>query len=160
MKRQHGRIGAAWSAGAIAIGLMGCASAPPAPTENEFKQMFAQRYVAPFANGDAAAWAAAFAPDAVGLHDRRPADVGQAAIAEFGKMVATHLKIDRFDVTVEQVRVNGTWAYTRGSYTTRLLMRSDGKDSGLGGEGKFFILWERQPDGQWKIIVDMGNRKS
>ena len=39
-------------------------------------------------------------------------------------------------------------------------MRSDGKDSGLGGEGKFFILWERQLDGQWKIIVDMGNRKS
>jgi ketosteroid isomerase-like protein len=144
----------------IACGLSGCASAPPAPDADEFKQMFTQRYVAPFVKGDAAAWAAAFAPDAVGLHDRRPADVGQAAIAEFGKMVATHLKIDRFDVTVEQVRVNGSWAYTRGSYTTRLLMRSDGKDSGLGGEGKFFILWERQLDGQWKIIVDMGNRKS
>lgn len=160
MNRPHIRICAAWLTLAIALGLTGCASAPPAPTDEEFKQMFAQRYVAPFAKGDAATWTAAFAPNAVGLHDRRPADVGQAAIAEFGKMVATHLKIDRFDVTVEQVRVNGTWAYTRGSYTTRLLMRSDGRDSGLGGEGKFFILWERQPDGQWKIIVDMGNRKS
>lgn len=160
MKPCHVRIGAVLSALSFTLGLTGCASAPPAPSEDEFKQMFAQRYVAPFAKGDAAAWATAFAPHAVGLHDRRPADVGQAAIAEFGKMVATHLKIDRFDVTVEQVRINGSWAYTRGSFNTRLLMRSDGKDTGLGGEGKFFLLWERQPDGQWKIIVDMGNRKS
>ena len=142
------------------VGLAGCATVPPAPTTADFERMFKERYVAPFVRGDAAGWAAAFAPNAVGLHDRRPADVGQAAIAEFGKMVATHLKIDRFDVTVEEVRVNGAWAYTRGSYSTRLLMRSDGKDSGLGGEGKFFILWERQGDGRWSIIVDMGNRKS
>lgn len=145
---------------AALLGLAGCAVAPPAPSAADFERMFKERYVAPFVRGDAAAWATVFAPDAVGLHDRRPADVGQAAIAEFGKMVATHLKIDRFDVTVEEVRVNGAWAFTRGSYNTRLLMRSDGKDSGLGGEGKFFILWERQADGQWKIIVDMGNRKS
>jgi len=145
---------------AAMVSLGGCASPAPTPTRADFERLFQEGYVAPFKRGDAAAWAQIFAVDAVGLHNRRPADVGQAAIAEFGKMVATHLRIDRFDVVVEEVRVKGDWAFTRGSYSTRLLMRSDGKDSGLGGEGKFFLLWERQADGQWKIIVDMGNSKS
>jgi len=140
--------------------LSGCASAPPAPSAADFDRMVQQRYVAPFKAGDAATWSRVFAPDAVGLHDRRGADVGQAAIAEFGQRVAGFLRVDRFDVTVEEVRVNGQWAFTRGSFDTRLLLRSDGKDSGLGGHGKFFFLWERQRDGEWKIIVDMGNRKS
>lgn len=137
--------------------LAGCASAPP--TAADMERQFRERYVAPFQRGDAATWAQVFAANAVGLHDRRPADVGQAAIAEFGQMVAKHLKIERFDVTVEEVRSHGNWAYTRGSFSTKVVMRADGRDSGLGGEGKFFLLWERQADGQWKVIVDMGNRK-
>jgi hypothetical protein len=23
--------------------------------------------------------------------------------------------------------------------------------------GKFLLVWERQPDGEWRIILDMGN---
>ena len=148
-----------WALG-LALVLAGCASTPPPPSAADFDRLVQQRYVTPFKAGDAAAWAQAFAPSAVGLHDRMPALVGQAAIADFGRRVAGFLRIDRFDVTVEELRVNGSWAYTRGSFSTRLLKRDDGSDSGLGGEGKFFFLWERQPDGEWKIIVDMGNRKS
>ena len=152
-------MGAGLGAGLFAL-LAGCASAPPAPSAADFDRLVQQRYVAPFKAGDAATWTQAFAPQAVGLHDRLPALVGRAAIAEFGQRVAGFLRIERFDVTVEELRVNGSWAYTRGSFNTRLLKRSDGSDSGLGGEGKFFFLWERQADGDWKIIVDMGNRKS
>jgi len=144
----------------LSVLLAACAATPPAPEAADFDRWVQQRYAAPFKAGDAATWTQVFAPQAIGLHDRMPALVGQAAIAEFGQRVAGFLRIERFDVVVEELRVNGSWAYTRGSFSTRLLKRSDGSDSGLGGEGKFFFLWERQADGDWKIIVDMGNRKS
>jgi ketosteroid isomerase-like protein len=140
--------------------LTACSSTGERASAPDLKQLFADYYVAPFKAGNAAAWSSIFAPDAVALHDRREADIGQAAISKFGEMVARHLIIDRFDVSVEEVRFKGDWAYTRGSYNTRLINRNTGQDSGLGGNGKFFLLWERQVDGQWKVIIDMGNRKS
>lgn len=145
---------------AMTLLLTGCASTPFHQVKADFALLFSSQYVAPFKAGDAATWSEVFAANAVALHDRRSADVGREAITEFGKMVAQHLKVDRFDIQIEQVQQNGNWAFTRGSFSTRLLIRSDGKDSGLGGEGKFFILWAKQSDGQWKIIIDMGNRKS
>ena len=158
-----GRFEVKTTAAFAALGLVcltACSSTGDRASNPDLKRLFAEQYVAPFKSGNAAAWSSIFAPDAVALHDRREADVGQAAIAKFGEMVARHLVIERFDVTVEEVRFKGDWAYTRGSYNTRLLNRGTGQDSGLGGHGKFFLLWERQPDGQWKVIIDMGNRKS
>lgn len=129
-----------------------------APLRQDFETWLQKRYVEPFMAGDTARWVEVFAPSAVALHDMRPADQGLTAIAAFGGVVAQYLKVQQFDLKVQDVKVEGRWAYVWGEFNTVLLKRPDESPSGLGGKGKFFMLWERQSDGQWKILIDMGNR--
>ena len=49
------------------------------------------------------------------------------------------------------------WAYTAGEYVSRLVSRADGSAPFGTERGKFVLLWERQPDGSWRIILDAGN---
>lgn len=130
----------------------------PAPTEAEFRDWVENRYTAPFKRGDTDVWMEIFADDAVALHNRRTADVGKDAIAAFGTLVASTFNVDEMNVNVESIRTNGDWAYTRGTYENAFSFRGTGEPAPWGREqGKFFFLWERQDDGEWKIIVDMGN---
>jgi ketosteroid isomerase-like protein len=136
----------------------GCETERPAPSASEFESWVAERYVAPFRAGEAERWADAFADNAVALHNRRDADVGKDAILAFGRLVAETFEVSEMDVQIEEVRVNGDWAFTRGVYTNEFRFRETGQPTPWGRErGKFFMLWERQADGEWRIIVDMGN---
>ncbi len=125
-----------------------------------FTAMVAERYVEPFKKGDLDAWLEAFAEHALALHNRRPMDEGKAAIAEFGRAVHTNFDIRQFDVTVSHVRHHGDWAYTSGLYTSHFVSKADGSSPFGVGQGKFLLVWERQADGEWKIILDMGNSNS
>jgi len=123
-----------------------------------FDQLIQKQYVEPFKAGDGAGWLAAYADDAVALHNRRPADVGKPAIEQFVNVVTSYFRADEFTVTLEDVRVEGDLAVTRGVYTSRLVTRAEGKEAPWGREeGKFLMLWQQQSDGSWKIIYDMGN---
>ncbi len=138
--------------------VVACAAGSTAPAASQFESWVAERYVAPFRAGEAERWAEVFADDAVALHNRRDADIGNEAILGFGRLVAETFEVSEMDVRVEEVRVNGDWAFTRGTYTNEFRFRETGEPAPWGREiGKFFMLWERQADGEWRIIVDMGN---
>lgn len=139
--------------------LQACAAAPPpaVPGEDYFRERVARDYVEPFRAGDIDRWIEAFAEDAVALHNRRPVDEGRPAILAFGRMVAQHLRLARYDVEVREVRVSGDWALTRGSFVTRFVSRADGSSPFGEERGKFLLVWARQADGEWKIVLDMGN---
>lgn len=143
---------------ACALLLASCGAQPAPPTNTQFESWVAERYVAPFRAGEPERWVEAFSDDAVALHNRRDADVGRDAILAFGRLVAETFEVSEMDVRVEEVRVNGDWAFTRGVYVNNFRFRETGEPAPWGREhGKFFMLWERQPDGVWRIIVDMGN---
>ncbi|MFM7784645.1 MAG: YybH family protein, partial [Gammaproteobacteria bacterium] len=128
--------------------LYACAAGSPAPPgEDYFRERVARDYVEPFRAGDIDRWIEVFAEDAVALHNRRPADEGRAAIRGFGRMVAEHLRLERYDVEVREVRVSGDWALTRGSFVTRFVSRADGSSPFGEEQGKFVLLWARQADG-------------
>ena len=136
--------------------IAGCAQLPPAPAE--FETMVQERYVAPFKDADVEAWLDVFADDAVALHNRRPADEGQAAIRAFGELVFSTFRVERFDVVVQAVAVNGDHATTWGTYHSHLQFRDSGADAPWGPErGKFLFVWRRGADGVWRIVIDMGN---
>jgi len=39
----------------------------------------------------------------------------------------------------------------------RFVSRADGKEPFGLEQGKFALLWEKQSDGEWRVILDMGN---
>ena len=99
------------------------------------------------------------------MHHTLPVLEGRDAIRDFGRMVHETFVIDRFDLTVEAVRVEGAWALTRGSFASRFLPREVSDTDAPSAEapvtqGKFILLWERQDQGEWRIVLDMGNLNS
>ena len=99
------------------------------------------------------------------MHHSLPALHGREAIRDFGRMVHDGFVVEQFDLTVNEVRVSETWALTRGSFVSRFAPADAEQSSASGPEapptvGKFVLLWEREDDGEWRIILDMGNLDS
>lgn len=143
----------------VALICAGPAFADPAdPGLAQFQQWIDQRYIKPFAQGDNERWKEVLADDVVGLHNRVPAMEGIEAVGAFGEMVAETVRVENLSVTLQGARVNGDWAYTWGVFHSDLFQRADGtRLPGHVPDGKVFLLWSRQADGEWKISVDMGN---
>ena len=125
-----------------------------------FSDLVRERYVQPFESGQSDQWAAAFSEDAIALHNRRPPDRGRSAIGAFAQVVHELFDLAEYDVVVTDVRRNGIWAYTVGTYTSRFLAKADGSDVFGREQGKFVLLWQLSPEGEWQIILDMGNSNS
>lgn len=123
----------------------------------DFAELVQQRYVLPFQVGDVETWAQAFAIDAIALHNHRPADRGREAIEAFGRLVHQVFDLAEYDVAVTDIRTEGNWAMTVGSFTTRFVSKADGSEPFGRQEGKFVLVWQRNGQGQWEIILDMGN---
>lgn len=122
-----------------------------------FRDLVANRYVAPFREGNVDQWIDAFADDAIAMHNRRPVDRGRQAIEAFGRAVHQYFELAEYLVEVTDIRRSGPWVYTAGTYTTRFVSRDDGSEPFGREQGKFLLLWEHQENGDWKVIVDTGN---
>jgi cytochrome c oxidase subunit 2 len=120
---------------------------------------FQNRYIEPYVAGDAEAWMDVFTEDAVALHDGLPALSGKEAIRGFADSVAENFTIVRLDAVVDEVRLNGNWAWSRGHFDANFQPKSPSAPKGVAGDrkGKFLLLWEKQEDGRWLIQLDMGN---
>ena len=132
-------------------------SCSAAEDDDYFRTLVAERYVTPFREGDIDTWIQHFDQNAVALHNRRPIDRGREAIEAFGKMVQQYFELEEYDVQVTDIRRSKDWVYTVGSFTTLFVSREDGSTPFGREQGKFLLLWERQEDNSWKIILDMGN---
>lgn len=119
----------------------------------------ANDYLAPYLAGDVDRWMEVFSEDAVAMHDGMPALVGKRAVRGFAEDVTVNFKIEQMDVAVEEVRLGDSWAWTRGTYQATFVPKTESAPAGVAGphRGKFVLLWERQTDGVWRIIFDMGN---
>lgn len=127
------------------------------PPDNFFKSLVARSYVEPFRGGDIDLWIQAFDENALALHNHRPIDRGREAIETFGRAVHEHFELREYEVEVTDVRHSDEWVYTVGRYRNHFVSKSDGVSPFGITSGKFVLLWEKQEDGTWKIILDMGN---
>lgn len=126
--------------------------------EAELRERVQRDYAEPFKAGRIQDWVAVFAPDALAYHNGPPPMKGREAITQFGMLVAKNFRIDTFDVVVDEVRSDGSWALTAGHYSAMFVPRNEQAYAGAKGprQGKFMFVWERRR-GRWKIIADMGN---
>jgi len=54
-----------------------------------------------------------------------------------------------------KVAQSGDLGYTWGSYT---FSQKDSSGAVVNSYGKYLNVWEKQADGRWKVLVDMGNK--
>lgn len=124
-----------------------------------FIDMVQTKYVTPYLEANEQAWLDSFDPSAVGLHDGLPPLQGHEALAGFFRIVHEMFEIERFDVVVDEVRKEGNWVVTRGHFDALFVAKSAQAPAGVAGprQGKFLLLWQKNADGEWKLIYDMGN---
>ena len=95
-----------------------------------------------------------YAPDAVILPPGGPVIEGSETIRELFRQ-----EFERFDTklafTTQEIEVAGDMAYRRGRYVWRGTPRLSGQT--VETTNKFLEIWKRQPDGSWRIAVDMWN---
>ncbi len=130
-------------------------------TLRDFEQLVINGYIEPYKTGDTERWMDIFADDAVGMHNTLPALEGKQAIRQFAEVVHSSFDIGQLDVTVDSVIREGDWALTRGNFTAHFVLKEGNpEEQSQPRQGKYILLWERQDDGAWKIILDMGNNNS
>ena len=130
-------------------------------TLRDFEQLVLNGYIEPYKTGDTDRWMDIFADDAVGMHNTLPALEGKQAIRQFAEVVHSSFDIEQLDVTVDSVIREGDWALTRGNFTSNFILKSGNAEvQPEPRQGKYVLLWERQSDGTWKVILDMGNNNS
>lgn len=95
-----------------------------------------------------------YAPDAVILPPGGPVIEGSETIRELFRQ-----EFERFDTklafTTQEIEVEGEMAFRRGRYVWRGTPRLSGQT--VETTNKFLEVWRRQPDGAWRISVDMWN---
>lgn len=143
----------------------GCSSPDPQAGRKadlpDFKHLVLNDYIEPYKTGDVERWLEVFADDAVGMHNTLPALEGKQALRQFAETVHSTFDIEQLDVTVDSVITEGNWALTRGEFVTNFVLRdADVESQPKPRRGKYILLWERQSDGVWKIILDMGNNNT
>ena len=90
------------------------------------------------------------APDAIMLPRRgEPVRGHAAAIASFGEAAGYAL---HWQPQFAEVAASGDLGWTWGRYQVRV----DGEET---ARGKYVNIWKRQPDGRWKVRMDLGNQE-
>ena len=81
-------------------------------------------------------------------------NAGKAAIQGWNKgflgLFSCQLKL-----SVDEVQVVADWAFERGRYDITLAPKSGG--ASVDDHGKYITVYQRQPDGGWKIARDIWN---
>ena len=111
-------------------------------------------HVAALNTGNAEGWAACFTDDAVQMPPHFGANTGRAAIQGWSKGFLGMFAC-RFSLSVDEVRAVADWAFERGRYDITLTPRAGGES--MDDNGKYITIYQRQPDGGWKIARDIWN---
>jgi len=91
------------------------------------------------------------------LAPNRPPIVGKAANDEVNGRAFEQFDFDETWTPVETV-VSGDWAHQRGTFTTIATPKAGGERREI--SGSFLRIYQRQPDGEWRMIRDMFNSAS
>jgi uncharacterized protein (TIGR02246 family) len=111
------------------------------------------RFAEAYNRGDIAAVGALYDADAIVLAPNAPPMRGRQNIEAFWGG-ARQQGFRSISLTTTAVEVTGDYALELGNY--RLVIQPPGQGEGV-DQGKFMVVWKRQPDGTWKIYRDMFN---
>lgn len=107
------------------------------------------------AAGGGTAFAKWFAPNAVLIPEGKPPVLGESAIAAHSDWTAAEY---RLTWTPEGARMNhsGTTGFTWGNYKGQSQSRNEPPTLTT---GRYMTVWEKQPDGTWKVALETTNHE-
>ena len=111
-------------------------------------------YASSLEAGDITAWLSLWTEDGVQMPPNEPPNIGKDQIQEKNKAAFDQFTFE-MEITNEEIRVAGDWAFSRGTYTA--IFSPKNGDQPVPIDGKFMTILERQPDGSWKIHRDIFN---
>jgi len=89
-----------------------------------------------------------FTEDAVRMPPNTPALVGKEAIRNMFQSSFEHYTTEVHN-TSEEVIVCGDWAFVWGTHTVTFALKVGGES--IRDNGKSITIWQRQPNGSWKL---------
>jgi uncharacterized protein (TIGR02246 family) len=104
--------------------------------------------------GDADKLASLYTDDAIAMGPNQPARVGKEAIRGSCRKYFAQFSEENRSL-VEDVRISGNLAVARGTQETRTISKAGG-DS-FEDRAKWVSVFQRQPDGSWKILWEIFN---
>jgi len=114
------------------------------------------RFSESFKRGDAAALASTYTSDAVVMLSNAPSWDGAEAIRQGFSAFLTNISVPNFKLTTTDILIDAGHAIERGTYEMTMHPKAAGA-ADVTDKGKYITVWERQPDGSWKISRDMSN---
>ena len=123
---------------------------------NAIKEML-NRYALITNAGDWDRWISQWADDGVQMPPDDSARIGKEQIRAGMKPLFDQLNLDIVIQSIEDARIYGDLGFTRCIYTLKATPKAGGETIDVMPEGKALTLYERQPDGSWKIVYDCFN---
>ena len=137
-----------------ALAVAACAPATPDHTEDIAAiRQASQEWVAAFEAEDIPASLGYMTDDAVMVPPNQPVVQGRAALEGWMQGMLSAIDVTRATATVDSVRVAGDWAVSHGLWYVDMMAGG----TAMSDTARFVIIWERQPDGAWKVAYDMWN---
>lgn len=112
-------------------------------------------YAAAFNAGNAGALGALFAADGNDMGNAQPTAIGPQAVEAATTALLAQIASQNVVITPEKTDVSGDFAYERGTFKTTLTPKSGGPP--IVEDGRYLVVLQRQADGSWKLVDNMGN---
>ena len=151
----------------LASALLATACAPAGPTPEQVAAEKAEAVAAldslrdefqtTYNTNDASALAALYTEDGVLMPSNRPTVSGNQAVEASFQGVFDQFSA-KLTISSEELQVGGDWAFDRGSYSISLTPKADGE--AMEENGRYLVIFQRQPDGTWKVARDIDNTTS
>jgi len=111
-------------------------------------------FAAAVAEGGSEAWAAWFAADGAMIQP------GVGEIRGRDEILSRMVGLDQPGVSLSweplraEIAESGELGWTTGSYRS---VSPGAEGEVTTGQGRYVTIWRRQPDGSWKVVIDLGN---
>jgi ketosteroid isomerase-like protein len=138
----------------LALGYGGCRS-PASEADLEALSTLQRRVDSAIIGGDTESYLGLIADDAVLMPPNAPPVIGKDAIRSWNEQMSRQFRFQSYNPVDDEVVVAGKWAFRRATADWTLTPVGGGEP--IHSSGKFIIIYERQPDGSWRVARDIWN---
>jgi uncharacterized protein (TIGR02246 family) len=129
----------------------------PAEGDAAAARQMLNQYAVAVNSGDFDLWMSLWADDGTQMPPNEPVHVGKEQIREANKPAFDAMDLEITIDSIEEAKVDGDLGLTRCAYTLKATPKAGGEEIVVEPDGKALTLYERQPDGSWKIVYDCFN---